>query len=302
MAEYKIGSLKLENPYFLAPMVGVNDIAFRILCKEAGAGMVYTGMTNPLTREELILEDKPAIQMFSTSEKGVSEFIKKHEKTALLFDFNLGCSAHTAEKRGFGAFLPNKIEVIQKILKVMRESTKKPITIKLRKSNQTLKIARIAEKYCDAICIHPRTDKQGYSGKADVDFAEKLKQKTSLPIIYSGDVDEKNADELLKKFDFVMIGRKAMGCPNIFAKLTGKKPVFGFNDVRNSKIISEQPKNQYDFFAYLDLALKYKLSFSHVRSQSLLFTKGCEGASELRAELSKAKKFSELKKILENKK
>jgi len=282
MAGYKIGNLKLENPYFLAPMVGVNDIAFRILCKNAGAGLVYTGMINSLTRDEIVLEDKPAIQLFSTSEKGVAEFIKKHDANALLFDFNLGCSAHTAEKHGFGAFLPNKIEVIQKILKVMRESTKNPITVKLRKSNQTLKLVKIAEKYCDAICIHPRTNKQGYSGKADVDFAEKLKQKTSLPVIYSGDVDEKNADEMLKKFDFVMIGRKAAGCPNIFAKLTGKKPTFSFNE-------------------YLGLALKYKLRFSHVRSQSLLFTKCCEGASELRAELSNAKKFSELKKILENK-
>jgi len=279
MAEYKIGNLKLENPYFLAPMVGVNDIAFRILCKNAGAGLVYTGMINPLTREELVLDDKPAIQLFSTNEKGIAEFIEKHDNNTKLFDFNLGCSAHIAGKKSFGAFLSNKLKTIQKILEIMKESTKKPITLKLRKSNNALKIIKIAEKYCDAVCIHPRTNDQGYSGKADIIFAEKLKQKTSLPVIYSGDVDEKNASELLKKFDFVMIGRKAAGCPNIFANLTGKKPAFGFNE-------------------YLKLALQYKIKFPQIKAQAIYFTKNQEGASELREELSKTKKFSELKKIL----
>lgn len=279
MPEYKIGSLNLENPYFLAPMVGVNDIAFRILCKNAGAGLVYTGMINPLTREELVLEDNPAIQLFSASEKGISDFIKKHNNNAKLFDFNLGCSAYIAERKGFGAFLPNKLKTIQTILEIMKDSTKKPITVKLRKSNQALKIIKIAEKYCDAICIHPRTNDQGYSGKADIRFAEKLKQKTSIPLIYSGDVDEFNADNLLKKFDFVMIGRKAEGFPNIFAKLAGKKPEFGFDE-------------------YFQFALKYKLPFSHVRSQAISFTKYREGASNLRLELSKANKFSELKRLM----
>lgn len=279
MAEYKIGKLKLENPYFLAPMVGVNDIAFRLLCKQAGSGLVYTGMINPLTRERLDFEDNPAVQLFSNSEKGIADFIKKHEKNVLLFDFNLGCSAHIAERKGFGAFMPDKKKTIQKILEIMSDSTKKPVTLKIRKSNDAFSIVKIAEKYCDAVCIHPRTNDQGYSGKADIGFAEKLKSKTSLPVIYSGDVDESNAKTLLKKFDFVMIGRKAMGYPNIFANLTGKKPVFGFNE-------------------YLDLALKYKISFTQVKSQAIFFTKGIDGASTLRTELSKAKKFSELKKIM----
>lgn len=279
MAEYKIGSLKLENPYFLAPMAGINDIAFRILCRNAGAGLVYTGMINPLTRENLVLDDKPAVQLFSTSEKGIAGFIKKHEDNAKLFDFNLGCSARIAQKKGFGAFLPKKLEIIEKILKTMKDSTKKPVTIKLRKSNDTPKLVKIAEKYCDAVCIHPRTNSQGYSGKADISFAERLKKKTSLPVIYSGDVDEFNADELLKKFDFVMIGRKAEGCPNIFAKLTGKKENF-------------------DFFAYLKLALQYQLSFSHIKSQAICFTKYREGAGELRLKLTKVKNLDELKRVL----
>jgi len=279
MKTCKIGSLKLENPYFLAPMVGVNDIAFRILCKNAGAGLVYTGMIHPLSKEDFNLEDNPAIQLFSNNEKGIAEFIKQHDSQAKLFDFNLGCSAQIAKKNSFGAFLPNKIKTVEKILKIMRASTKKPITLKLRKSNDSLKLLKVAEKYCDAICIHPRTNDQGYSGKADIKFAEKIKQKTSLPVIYSGDVDENNADEFLKTFDFVMIGRKAMGNPNIFAKLTGKKLEF-------------------DFKAYFSLATKYKIKFSQLKAQSIFFTKYQEGAGELREKLSMAKTLNELKKIL----
>ncbi|PIU76213.1 hypothetical protein COS75_00125 [Candidatus Pacearchaeota archaeon CG06_land_8_20_14_3_00_35_12] len=273
-----IGNLKLENPYFLAPMAGVNDIAFRILCRKAGAGLVYTGMINPLSPMKLDLDDKPAIQIFSANEKGIKEFITKHEEDAKLFDFNLGCSKSLARQHGFGAFLQNKKENIEGILGAMRGSTKKPITIKLRKSNKISKTIKIAEKYCDAICIHPRTIAQGYSGKAGVSFAEKLKKETSLPIIYSGDVNEKNAPELLKKFDFIMIGREAMGYPNIFAKLTETNEEFGFKD-------------------YLALAAKYKIGFAQIKFQAIHFTKFMIGGSELRLKLSKTKRLKDIEGI-----
>ena len=84
----KIGSLKLKNRIFLAPMAEVNDIAFRKLCLDAGAGLVFTGMINPLSKQEIDLGDKPALQLFSTNEKGIKEFIKKYESKVKLFDFN----------------------------------------------------------------------------------------------------------------------------------------------------------------------------------------------------------------------
>jgi len=276
----KIGSLKLKNPYFLAPMADINDIAFRTLCKKAGAGLVYTGMINPLTRKAIELSDNPALQLFSIGGEGIAEFIKKYEKNVSLFDFNLGCSAYVAKRSGFGAFMHHKTDIIEKILETMRSSTKKPVTIKLRKSNRAAKIVRLAEKYCDAICIHPRTKVQGYSGKADLAFAERVKRITSLPVIYSGDVNEKNADEFLKKFDFVMIGREAMGNPNVFAKLTGKEPVFGFKE-------------------YLKLALKYKFRFIKIRAQAIYFTKYHEHATRLRRDLSTTQNLRELKKVFD---
>lgn len=276
----KLKNLELKNRFFLAPMAEVNDIAFRILCLRAGAGLVYTGMINPLTHKEFDLEDKPALQIFCTSEEGVEEFVKKYKDKVSLFDFNLGCPAKTAKKLGFGSFMHNKLEQIEKILKAIRRGAPNiPLTVKLRKSKEALKIIKIAEKYCDAICIHPRTNEQGYGGKADVGYAEKIKKRTKFPIIYSGDVCEDNAQELAKKFDFLMVGRAAIGNPNIFSILSGTK---------ESKIT---------FFDYLELAKKKKLYFRQIKFQAMCFTKSNERAKDMRREIAKAKTVKELEEV-----
>ncbi len=214
--------LPFKNKILLAPMEEINDIAFRLLCKKAGAGLTYTGLINPLTKKEINLDDKPALQLFANNTKGIKEFIKKYDKKVSMWDFNLGCPAKSAKKHGFGSFLKD-LEIIEKILKTMRNSTEKPVTIKIRKSKIAFDLLKLAEKYCDAICIHPRTQAQGYSGKPDIEFAKKIKQQTKLPVIYSGNVDEKNYKKFLKDFDYIMIGRQAIGNPNIFSKLNNKK-------------------------------------------------------------------------------
>ena len=259
-------------------MAEINDVAFRILCKKAGAALCYTGMINPLTQQELELEDKPAVQLFCTNEKGISEFIEKYDDMASLWDFNLGCPAKNARKLGFGSFMHHKLEDIEKILKTMRESTDKPLTVKLRKSRNILEILKIANKYCDAVCIHPRTSEEGYSGKADVEYALRVKKKLKLPVIYSGDVNVDNAVKLGKKFDFLMIGRAALGNPNIFAKLTG-------NDVR------------FEFKDWLELANKHKLYYSQIKLQAMNFTKKLVGAKEMRRKLILAKTVNQIREI-----
>jgi tRNA-dihydrouridine synthase len=267
-------SIKLKSRIFLAPMHKVNDIAFRILCKKAGAGLVYTGMLNPLSKQKIQLNDKPAVQIFTSSEQRVREFIKKYEKKASLFDLNLGCPSYRASKHQMGFFLQD-LKVVEKILKAMKKATQKPITIKIRKSNQIKKLVKLAEKYCSAIAIHPRIGKKDYSYRADVDFALRIKRRTRLPVIYSGDVNEDNAKKLLEKFDYVMIGRAAIGNPNIFSKLTGKRINFNFKD-------------------YYNLAKKYKLDFEQIKFQAMNFTKGMKNASKIRQLISKAKIEKEL--------
>lgn len=275
----KIKNLDLKNPFFLAPMLEPNDIAFRMMCKDAGCGLTYTGMINPLSKQEINLDDTPAIQIFCTSTKGVKEFIEKHEKQAALFDFNLGCPSKVAKKLGFGVFMHNQLETIEEILKEMRSATDKPITVKIRKSKNALKIIKIAEKYCDAIGIHPRTQQQGYSGEPDVEWALKMKRRTKLPVIYSGNVNLSNYTELLKKFDFLMIGRSSLGHPEIFTKLLGKEA------------------QSFTFKDYLQHAKKYHLYFRQIKLQAMYFTLGCGGACEIRRNIAKAKNVKEIEDI-----
>jgi tRNA-dihydrouridine synthase len=279
--EYKIGSLKLKNRFLLAPMLEPNDIVFRLLCKKAGCALTYTGMISPLSKKDIILDDKPGVQIFGNSEKGIKAFMKKHDKNVSLWDFNLGCPSKLAKKLQHGAFMSEEVLTIKKILKEMRESTKKPITIKMRKSRNTYEIAKISQEYVDAIGIHPRTISQGFSGKPDYDFALNLKKIVSVPVIYSGDVNEKNAKEILKDFDFVFIGREAIGNPNIFSKLTNKKIKYNFND-------------------YLKLAKKYKLPFRQIKMQAMWFTKGLKNAKEMRRQLIKMKTVEEINNITSN--
>ena len=279
---------KSKKRYFLAPMEEINDIAFRILCKQAGAGLTYTGLINPLTKQKLFLDDKPILQLFTPKEKGadgIKKFVKKYNKKISGWDLNLGCPAKNARKQKFGVYLKD-LEVIENILKEIRYSAgnKKPVSVKIRKSdwNWTIKLIEIAEKYCDTIAVHPRTKEQGYSGKPDIKFAEKIKSNTKLPVIYSGDVDENNHKKLLKKFDYLMIGRAAIGRPEIFSKLKNKKP----------------PKN-ISFKDYFKLAKKYNLPYRQIKFQAMNFTKTKRGARKLRLEIFKCRTTKQLEKIID---
>jgi tRNA-dihydrouridine synthase B len=282
-----IGTLKLKNRIFLAPMHEVNDIAFRILCKKAGASLVYTGLINPRTKEKLQLQDKPALQFACNSTKGLKEFIKKYNKKISMYDFNLGCPSKHASSSKIGSFMTNNTKKIEEILREIKKYTKKPLTIKIRKmpNQQTRAIIKLANRYCNAIAVHPRTQEQGYSGKCDINYARQIKKltKNKIPIIYSGDIKTKEqAQQLLGEFDFIMIGRASIGNPGIFSQLLNKK----------SKKITFQ-----DYYKLIKKE-KYKLEFNQLKFQALNFTRGFEGASKLRQEISKAKTEKELKEIL----
>ncbi|MEK6886008.1 MAG: tRNA-dihydrouridine synthase [Nanoarchaeota archaeon] len=282
----KLGNLELKNRIFLAPMHQINDVAFRMLCKGAGAGLTYTGLINPQTREKLYFQDKPALQFACNSDKGIKEFIKKYDKNISLYDFNLGCPSPHAKQSKLGYFMIGDYKKIDEILKTIRKNTKKPLTLKIRKmpDEQTAKILKIAEKYCDAISIHPRTQPQGYSGIPDLEFARKIKKKTKLPVIYSGNVNNKEqAEQMLKEFDFIMIGRSAIGNPSIF-----------------SDILAKNTKKRINFHDWLKLAKKIikPLYFNQIKFQALNFTRDFEGSAKVRNELSLAKNEKEVLRIL----
>jgi len=280
---YSIGRLRLKNRLLLSPMLEPNDIAFRLLCKKMGCSLTYTGMISPLSKQELFLDDKPAIQLFGNSDKGIKEFIKRYDGKVSLWDFNLGCPSKLSNRLAHGAFMHDDLESIENILKTMRESTKKPITIKLRKSPRAIEIAKLSEKYVDAIGIHPRTIKQGYSGNPDYNFALEMKKAVSIPVIYSGEVKKENVDKILQDFDFVFLGREAIGNPSIFSEILGKKKRVNFED-------------------YVKLAEKYKLFFRQIKYQAMVFTKGRKNAKEIRRQLIGARTIEELKRIMKTNK
>jgi tRNA-dihydrouridine synthase len=278
----KIGKLNLKGRMLLAPMLEPNDVAFRLLCKKEGCALTYTGMISPLSKQKLVLDDKPAIQLFGNSDEGIDAFIKKYDTKVSLWDFNLGCPSKLSGRLAHGAFMHGEIETIEKILKAMRRSTKKPITIKLRKSPHAMEIAKMAEEYVDAIGIHPRTIKQGYSGEPDYEFAVKLKEEISVPVIYSGNVSEKNVEKVLKDFDFVFVGREAIGNPGFF---------------------SSKKKTSLELFKeYLKLAEKYEIPFRQIKYQAMNFTGGIKGARQMRKKLVGAKSISDIKEIMKTNK
>jgi tRNA-dihydrouridine synthase len=282
----RIGSLKLKNKIFLAPMHQINDIAFRLLCKKSGAALTYTGLLNPQTREKLYFQDKPCVQFACNRAKGIKEFIKKYDKKISMYDFNLGCPSPHAKQSKIGYFMTGEYEVIEQVLKEIKNHTKKPLTIKIRKMpmENTKKIITLAEKYCDAIGVHPRTQIQGYSGLPDLEFAKEVKKLTPLPLIYSGNINNKaQAEEALKEFNFIMIGRVAMGNPGIFSEILGKKI-----------------KRKINFFDWLKLSKKTNRNtyFSQIKFQALNFTKGFPNCSEIRQKIALAKTEEEIINIL----
>jgi tRNA-dihydrouridine synthase B len=284
--ELYLGSIKLKNRIFLAPMHQVNDIGFRMLCKKAGASLTYTGLTNPQTKEKLFFQDKPAVQFACNNEKGIEEFIKKYDKKISMYDFNLGCPSPHAKQSKIGYFMTHNLPAIETIIKTIRKNTAKPITLKIRKMPMeiTLPIIKLAEKHCNALGVHPRTQPQGYSGEPDIEFARQIKKLTKLPIIYSGNINNKGqAEAMLKEFDFIMIGRASMGNPSIF-----------------SNILENKTKKQITFQDWLKLSKKInkKISFSQIKFQALNFTQGFNGASKIRHKLSLAKDEKEILNIL----
>jgi tRNA-dihydrouridine synthase B len=284
--KYNLGDIELKNRIFLAPMHQINDVAFRLLAKKAGASLTYTGLINPQTKEELELKDKPALQFAANSTIGIKEFIEKYDKEVSLYDLNLGCPSPHAKQSKFGYFMTSNLKLIEEILKEIKRYTKKPLTLKIRKMPlpQTKAIINLAEKYCEAIGVHPRTQVQGYSGIPDLEFARTVKSLTKIAVIYSGNINNKEeAKNMLKEFDFIMIGRASMGNPSIFSDLTNKKI-----------------EKRISFEDWLNLAKKEikKLEFQQIKFQAMNFTKGFEGATTFRHKLGLTKNEKEILEVI----
>lgn len=236
MKTLKIGKLKLKNPLVLAPMVDVTDLPFRLLCRRAGAALAFTEM---IYVDALLHENAPTLRMVKTCKedsplglqitgndvKEFEEFVKRKNlwKDFDLIDLNCGCPSTRIIGTCAGSFLLKDPVKISEIIRVLKK-TGKPVTAKIRLGylkNNVLEIARMVEKAgADALTVHARLSNDPYAKKADWSWFARVKKEVGIPVIGNGDVfTGKDAGEVLKICDGVMIARAAIGDPLVFARV-----------------------------------------------------------------------------------
>jgi tRNA-dihydrouridine synthase B len=311
-----IGTLQLENNIFIAPMAGITDTAFRTICSEMGAGLLFTEMisakglyyNDTKTKELMNIEDKNrpmGIQLFGSEPdifvEVIQKYINNNERIDLI-DLNLGCPAPKIVKNGDGSALMKNPDLIGEIVYKIKRVADKPVTAKIRAgwdedSINAVKVSKIIQEAgADAVTVHGRHRQQFYSGKADWNVISEVKENLSIPVIGNGDiftVEDAKAMEKQTGCDGIMLARGILGNPWLIKSLS--------NIYNNEEIEATSKEKLNMILRHFELIEKYKgrrRAILEMRKHTGWYIKGMENAAKIRDRINKVKEKKEFEKIL----
>ena len=306
----KIGNVEIKNNVFLAPMAGITDLAYRLICKEFGAGLVYTEMisakgiyyndekTKLLT--QIDEKERPvAIQIFGSDADIMANVAKKMSEKADIIDINMGCPAPKVVKNDDGSKLMLNPELIDEITYKVVKSSTVPVTVKIRKgwndeNVNAVEIAKILEKNgVSAVAVHGRTREQFYSGIADWDIIKKVKESVGIPVIGNGDIiDIDSANKMIEYTgcDAIMIGRAALGKPWIFKEIVEQNKI----DMKQEELY-KIIKKHYDLLS--ELKGEY-IAVREMRKHISWYIKGLPLATQIRNQINMLESKDEVLELL----